>query len=130
MKYSSLVPKPRILFVCGRNQWRSPTAEEVYRRDPRLDVRSAGVSPSSRQRVTEKSLQWTSLVLAMERKHAARIREQFDYLNELPPIKSLDIPDEYQFMDAELIGLIRDRVEPILASLAEELDAGEDLIDR
>lgn len=33
-------------------------------------------------------------------------------------------------MDAELIGLIRDRVEPILASLAEELDAGEDLIDR
>ena len=116
MKHLSLVPKPHILFVCGRNQLRSPTAEAIYRRDPRLEVRSAGVSPSSPQRVTEKGLRWASLVLVMERKHAARIREQFSQLDELPPIKSLDIPDEYQFMDPELITLIRDRVEPILAA--------------
>ena len=112
--------KPRILFVCGRNQWRSPTAEEIYRRDPRLDVRSAGVSPSSRQRINEKTLHWASLVLVMERKHAARIREQFSYMDELPPIESLQIPDEFVFMDPELIRLIREAVEPIITSRFEQ----------
>ena len=115
-----LISKPKILFVCGRNQWRSPTAEEIYRRDPRVDVRSAGVSPSSRQRVTEKGLNWASFVVVMERKHASRIREQFRNLEELPPIESLDIPDEYQFMDPELISLIRERLEPILTVLIAE----------
>jgi len=107
--------EPHILFVCGRNQWRSPTAEEIYRRDPRLQVRSAGVSPSSRQRVTEKTLAWATLVLVMERKHAERIRQQFAYLDELPPISSLNIPDDFPFMDPELIALLRERIEPFLA---------------
>src|SRR5512139_3631699 len=36
--------RPHILFVCGRNKWRSPTAERLYRNDNRIEVRSAGVS--------------------------------------------------------------------------------------
>ncbi len=32
-----------ILFICLRNQWQSPTAEKVYSKDPRINVRSAGV---------------------------------------------------------------------------------------
>ena len=102
----------RILFVCGRNQWRSPTAEAIYRRDPRVEVRSAGVSPSSRRRVTEKDLAWADLVLVMERKHAARLKGQFDVL---PPIESLEIPDEFQYMDPELVVLLRERVEPLIS---------------
>ena len=115
--------KPRILFVCGRNQWRSPTAEEIYRRDPRFDVRSAGVSPSSKQQVTEKSLRWASLVLVMERKYASRIRESFGHLDDLPPIRSLDISDDFVFMDPELIELLEERVEPWVLRL-EQSDAG------
>ena len=30
---------------------------------------------------------------------------------ELPPIESLDIPDEYEYMDEELVDLIRSGVE-------------------
>lgn len=29
----------KVLFVCSRNQWRSPTAEAMYRDDSRLSVR-------------------------------------------------------------------------------------------
>jgi len=29
-----------VLFVCSKNQWRSPTAEAIYRRDERVSVRS------------------------------------------------------------------------------------------
>ena len=99
--------RPRLLFVCGRNQWRSPTAEAIYRKDPRITVRSAGVSDQSRRRVSAKDLEWADLVLVMERKHKARILEMFREQPNLPRIVSLDIPDDYERMNEELIGLIQ-----------------------
>jgi predicted protein tyrosine phosphatase len=32
------------LFVCSRNEWRSPTAEAIYRRFPGVNARSTGTS--------------------------------------------------------------------------------------
>ena len=104
----------RLLFLCSRNQWRSPTAEAVYQNDPRVEVCSAGVSASARQRVTEKLLRWADRVLVMEHAHKRRLRAQFsDIVHDLH-IDVLDIPDEYPFMAPELITLIRERVEPLL----------------
>lgn len=105
----------RLLFVCSRNQWRSPTAEAVYQNDPRVEVGSAGVSSSARRRVTEKLLRWADLVLVMEHEHKRRIREQFPALVHELRIEVLDITDDYAFMNAELVTLIRERVEPLLA---------------
>lgn len=45
--------KQNLLFVCSKNQWRSPTAEQVWRRHPGLSVRSAGTSHQARQTVSE-----------------------------------------------------------------------------
>jgi len=103
-------PPLKILFVCGRNQRRSPTAERLFRDDPRLSVRSAGVSESSKRRIKENDLFWADLVLVMEPKYAARIRFQFP-AESVPPIRSLDIPDDYENMDAELIELLKTAVE-------------------
>jgi predicted protein tyrosine phosphatase len=103
--------RPRILFVCSRNQWRSPTAEAIYRDDQRIEVRSAGTSEKSPRRLTERDLAWADLVLVMEPKHAKRIRQHTKKLGSLPPIHSLDIPDEYRRMDPILIELIRDASE-------------------
>jgi protein-tyrosine-phosphatase len=36
-------PPLKVLLVCGRNLRRSPTAEMLFRKDPRVSVRSAGV---------------------------------------------------------------------------------------
>ncbi|MBL9178080.1 MAG: phosphotyrosine protein phosphatase [Verrucomicrobiaceae bacterium] len=105
----------RLLFVCSRNHWRSPTAEAVYQNDPRVEVSSAGVSPSARRRVTEKLLRWADLVLVMEHEHKRRLREQFSGLFHELRIEVLDIPDDYAFMNPELVTLIRERVEPLLA---------------
>jgi predicted protein tyrosine phosphatase len=95
----------KILFVCGRNKWRSPTAERIYRNDPRVSVRSAGVGDKALRKISE------DLVLVMERKYARRIREQFRFRDSLPPMECLDIPDDYEFMDEDLITLIRDGTE-------------------
>lgn len=104
----------RLLFVCSRNHWRSPTAEAAYQNDPRVEVASAGVSPNARRRVSEKLLRWADLVLVMETAHKRRLHEQFPDLAHDLRIEVLDIPDDYEFMDPELIELIRAGVEPLL----------------
>ena len=100
-----------ILFVCGRNRRRSPTAQEVYRVDPRLQVRSAGTSESSKRTIKESDLRWADLVLVMERRYEARIRSNFPYLLSKPSFQSLDIPDDYEFMSEDLIDLLDSSVE-------------------
>ena len=102
--------KPHILFVCGRNQWRSPTAARVYSNDQRLEVRSAGVSSKSRHHVSHQDIEWADIVLVMEQKYKSRLLGAFRDLD-LPFIDSLDIPDEYEFMNGELVELIRERTE-------------------
>lgn len=103
-----------LLFVCSRNQWRSPTGEEIFRKDDRCRVRSRGVSPKARQRLTSADLDWADVVLVMEKEHRSRIRRQYpDGMGDVEVI-ILDIPDDYGFMDPELVDLIQGQVEPIL----------------
>ena len=105
-----MLENPHVLFVCGRNQWRSPTAARVYANDQRIEVRSAGVSPKSRHSLTRQDIEWADLILVMEQEHKVRIRETFRDLV-LPAVESLDIPDDYGFMDGELIRLIQEGTE-------------------
>jgi len=46
----------------------------------------------------------------MEKKHKNRLLAQFNRLLEYKTIHVLDIPDEYQYMDAELIVELEARV--------------------
>jgi predicted protein tyrosine phosphatase len=111
----------RLLFLCSRNQWRSPTAEKVYQNDPRVEVRSAGTSASARCRVSEKLLRWADRVMVMEHVHKQRLREQFPEVVRDLNIDVLDIPDDYEFMNPELVALIQERVEPLLEESTREL---------
>lgn len=103
----------KILFVCGMNKRRSPTAEKIYHGDERVITRSAGVSDSSRTKLSEKNIEWADLILVMERKYKQRIQERFRGKS-LPQIEILEIPDTYDYMDEELIGLIKSGTEPYL----------------
>lgn len=102
------------LFVCSRNQWRSPTAERLYRDDPRIAARSVGLSASSTHRLNEADLNWADVVLVMEDHHKARIKKMFGRRRELPRIEVLGIPDEYPFMDRQLIEMITQQIEPMI----------------
>lgn len=66
-----------ILFICSRNQWRSPTAETIFRNNKGLSVRSAGTEPSAKTRVNAKLLEWADHVFVMEKRHKQRIEENF-----------------------------------------------------
>lgn len=98
------------------NQRRSATAEQIYRRDARLAVRSAGLRADARRRVSERDLEWADVVFVMEREHKATLRTRFSHL-ELPPIDVLDVPDDFGFMDPRLQEMLRLTVDPELAVL-------------
>ncbi len=105
----------RILFVCSKNQWRSPTAEQVFRPEPGLQVRSAGTARSARHTISVADIRWADIILVMEDKHRARLRAQFRDEVRYKAVHSLDIPDLYRYMDPDLIALLQDKVPPLIA---------------
>lgn len=110
----SPTPKQQVLFICSRNQWRSPTAEQVFRRHRLLSVRSAGTSPNARRKVTAADIAWASVILVMEEKHKSRLKAEFGRIIEGRAIHVLDIPDDYKYMDPELVELLEQSVGPVL----------------
>jgi predicted protein tyrosine phosphatase len=104
-----------VLFICSRNQWRSPTAENVYRNRAGLKVRSRGTSSNARRSVSGEDLNWAQLIFVMENKHKARLCADFPGEMRFKEIHVLNIPDEFQYMDPELVEEITSNVEPILA---------------
>jgi predicted protein tyrosine phosphatase len=105
----------KVLFVCSRNQWRSPTAESMYRNNTLIHARSAGTSSNSRKRVSIKDIEWCDLILVMEKKHKQRLIADFAEAVRRRPLHVLDIEDNYSFMDPELVQELRLAIDPILA---------------
>ena len=103
-----------LLFVCSRNKWRSPTGEAVWRRQPGISARSAGTSPKARRRVSERDIAWADIIFVMENKHRSRLRVDFPEALSEKSLHVLDIPDEYDFMDEELVDLLHESVAPYL----------------
>ena len=58
-----------VLFVCSKNQWRSPTAEKIFAEDYGIRTRSAGTSSSARHRINQRDLAWADIIMVMEERH-------------------------------------------------------------
>jgi predicted protein tyrosine phosphatase len=103
-----------LLFVCSRNQWRSPTAEAIYKNRQDLQAQSAGTEPSARIKLTAKRIAWADIIFVMEKRHKQRILDKFTEDIADRPIVVLDIPDEYTYMDPELVADISSKVDTYL----------------
>lgn len=103
-----------VLFVCSRNQWRSPTAERMWKGHARVIARSAGTSPNARHPVSAEDLRWADMVIVMEQKHKDRLCAGFARLMENKTVHVLDIPDDYRYMDPELMEELARSVGPLL----------------
>lgn len=107
-----------VLFVCSRNQWRSPTAERVWRNEPGISVRSAGTSPRARRPLGIADIRWADLILVMEEKHKSRLLAAFRQAAAFKRVDVLDIPDDYRFMDPELVEILREKCAPLIEEAA------------
>ena len=99
-----------ILFICSKNKWRSPTGEQIFKNHAELNVRSAGTSSSARKTVNAKDILWADIIFVMEEKHKSRLKAEFIKLVKYKDIQVLDIPDEYQYMDEELVDILEQAV--------------------
>ena len=105
------MPTPRqLLFICSQNRWRSLTAERLFDEHPNVTARSAGTEPGARTRVAAGHLGWADVIFVMEKKHADRLRAKFKDELRGKLLVNLRIPDNYQFQDAALVELLRDRL--------------------
>lgn len=104
----------KVLFICSRNRWRSPTAEAIFEGINGWRAKSAGTEPGARVRVTAGLLGWADLILVMEKKHLRRLQNKFPDELAGKRVICLHIPDEYQFMQPELVELLQATVSPYL----------------
>lgn len=106
----------RVLFVCSRNRWRSPTAERIYRGRAGIAVRSAGTSPNAAHPVSADDVAWSTVIIVMEGKHRDRLRARFPDALRGRAVHVLGIPDEYRYMQPELVEELTALVDPLLFS--------------
>jgi predicted protein tyrosine phosphatase len=105
---------PRILFICSRNRLRSPTAEEVFAARPGVETDSAGLAPDAGVPLTAEQLEWADIVFVMTKAHRRKLAQRFKGAMHGKRIVCLDIPDNYDFMQTELVALLERKVGPLL----------------
>ncbi len=108
-----------MLFICSRNQLRSPTAEQVFSRRPEIEVASAGLDPKCQEPVTPELLAWADVIFVMERHHRNKLLKQFRTSIRNQMIVVLGITDDYEYMDPRLIRLFERLVPPYLGMRVE-----------
>ena len=100
----------RILFVCSQNRLRSPTAEQVFADHPGVECTSAGTNNDAENPLSPELVEWADIIFVMEKSHRNKIRSKFKRHLADTRVICLDIPDEYDFMDPELIKILKNKV--------------------
>ena len=74
-----------------------------------LDVPSAGRPNDADEPVTAELVAWADLIFVMEKAHRAKLTRRFrSHLR--ARVVCLDIPDDFSFMQPELVAILFDRV--------------------
>ncbi|TFI56361.1 phosphotyrosine protein phosphatase [Sphingomonas parva] len=101
----------RLLFVCSRNRLRSPTAEAICQNIDGIEAISAGTNNDAEQPLTGDLIDWADVVIAMERTHRHRINSKFRAQMKGKELVVLGIPDDYEYMQPELVSLLKVRLQ-------------------
>jgi predicted protein tyrosine phosphatase len=110
-----LKPKPQnLLFICSQNKLRSPTAEHVFSQYRDIEALSAGTNNDAVTPLDAEMIDWADLVFVMEKSHLAKVRAKFRSILSGKRVICLNIPDDYAFMDPELVGLLQGKVSRFL----------------
>lgn len=100
----------KILFVCGQNKLRSPTAESVFSSYPNWQVRSVGLKNNSDVQIGADDVEWADYIFVMENVHKKKLQDKFRKVLNKQKVICLGIPDDYQYMDKELINILNSKV--------------------
>ncbi len=97
----------KLLFLCSQNKRRSLTAEKIFDGYNGYEARSAGTESNARIKVTDGLLGWAEIIFCMEKKHLRRIKEKYSDTIADKKVVCLYVSDDYDFMDRELVEILR-----------------------
>lgn len=96
-----------VLFICSMNRLRSPTAETIFSEKEGISVDSAGLNRGAEVILSAEQLEWADLILVMEKMHLRKLNEKYRQYLKGKRIVVLGIPDDYEYMDEELIKILQ-----------------------
>jgi len=100
----------KILFICGQNKLRSPTAEAIFFAHDNWEVRSAGLKNDSDAQISTEDVSWADYIFVMENVQKRKLQNQFKDILNHQKIISLNIPDKYDYMDTAMIEILKHKV--------------------
>ena len=103
-----------ILFVCSQNKLRSPTGECVFANYPGVETRSAGLNNDAEVSLGVEDVLWADIIFVMEQKHKKKLRKAFKEHMTNQRVICLGIPDNYDYMDDELVKIFESSVPQFL----------------
>ncbi|MEO2267668.1 phosphotyrosine protein phosphatase [Pseudoalteromonas sp. YIC-656] len=100
----------KILFLCSKNKLRSPTAEAIFSGIEGWEVYSAGISNDAEVYVSLEDIEWADYIFVMEKVHKKKLSNKFGAALDQKKVISLGIPDDYEYMEEELISILNAKV--------------------
>jgi predicted protein tyrosine phosphatase len=100
----------RALFICSQNRLRSPTAEQLFSSWPGVETDSAGLGNDAIVPLSPEQIAWANIIFVMEKVQKKRLSSKFSAHLNGKRVICLDIPDEYSYMQPELIQLLEAKV--------------------
>jgi len=97
-------------LFAGGNRWRGRAAGQVFSVRDDLGVASAGLDPACGNPLTPDLVDWAEVIFVMEKTHRAKLQRQFRSHLKGARVVCLDIPDDFEFMDPELVRILETRV--------------------
>jgi len=97
----------RALFICTQNRLRSPTAEDVFASWPGVETDSAGLGNDASVPLSPEQLEWANIIFVMEKAHRNKLSAKFKAHLNGKRVICLDIPDDYEYMQPELVKLLQ-----------------------
>ena len=86
----------------------------VFASHVQLDVRSAGTNHDADVPLSGDLIEWADVIMAMEGIHRRRLAERYSRLLRGKRVIVLDIPDNYDYMDPQLVAVLQRRIPHLL----------------
>ena len=110
----------RVISICSRNRLRSPTAERVFATWPGVETDSPGLAPDAVCPLKAEQAEWAEVIFVMEKQHRSKLAQRFKGPLKGKRVVCLDVPDDYEYMQAELVALLEKRAPLHLCSLRRQ----------
>lgn len=97
---------PKVLCVCSAGLLRSPTIAWVLS-NRGYNTRAAGTYDYALIPVDEVLLEWADHIMFADQEHYKALSNKFEIVK---PYEILNIPDNYEFRDAELVRIVEGKL--------------------